>query len=361
MRRLAAFRLLPPLIAVVLAGGCTPAPQPPAASIAYVSQLDAAHDAASLALLRRLLDRAAPQIGAVEIRSYALPAQWTGPQLDDAVAGIVREQRWRLLFASNMLVALAAQQATAKLPIVFQGADDPVRQCLVDSLTRPGRNATGYTTSLFEEPKMAEALIDAFPAVRTVIMLLESEDENPPRCAADGRRRLVHVPRPCVPGEDRRPPAEAAGEAGRRLAAFLASRGRQLRLVRLCGEHDVVDAAQIARAGPHDGFVVPYVYLFHAYDAALVRALSATGLPAVFPRHRYLALGAAMTVAPTSSDDQDLRAHELALRVLAGEPPARLPVQTPEGFELHFNLPAAARQGLVPSLAAMHRADRLIE
>jgi len=214
---------------------------------------------------------------------------------------------------------------------------------------------------MVEEPKQAEALLDAFPSVKTVVVLVDEGDEADNACGLDGRPLAPTKAPHCRPGYDHRPPEQAYGGDGRAIARLVEGRGRSLRFLRLCEAADVSDVARLAQADEGTGFVVPYLYLFFAERKPLVEALAATGRPTVYPRHLYLELGGAISVAPTSTSDQSLRSIELVLRILEGAAPARLPVQMPEGYELHIHLSNAATQRVVPSVSAMRRADLLIE
>ena len=66
-----------------------------------------------------------------------------------------------------------------------------------------------------------------------------------------------------------------------------------------------------------------------------------------------------MSLAPVTEWQGAPRAAESLVEVLAGHAPARLPVQTPVGFELRINVAAARAQGLPPSLLALRRAQGL--
>ena len=66
-----------------------------------------------------------------------------GPERPVAAARDLIDQGADILFTAGGMAAHAAQAATARIPIVFAGADNPVEQGLVQSIRRPGGNITG--------------------------------------------------------------------------------------------------------------------------------------------------------------------------------------------------------------------------
>lgn len=277
-----------------------------------------------------------------------------------AAVGALRPQwaHYRAIFTPSQTFARAAQLLVVDRPIVFDGIDDPVSNCLVDSLRRPGRNATGYMHLLADtEQKMIEVLHDGFPALREVVVLVSGHNVMPQTCAADDPVRVGLMPR-CVPGRVGAAAVQRMLDAAG-IERFGVARGLKVSFLQLCAPADFVLAARSARdAGV--GIVVPWHSLFDDHAEALVAALAQAAGPVVYPSTRHALAGGTLALEP-QRDGERYRASALVLRqVLAGRTPAELPVQGPRGFEIVLNAGAAARQGLAPSLQLLRRADRIL-
>jgi putative ABC transport system substrate-binding protein len=75
-----------------------------------------------------------------------------------------------IIFAAYADAAKAAQMATARIPIVFAAAGNPVEQGLVQSFARPGGNITGVTYLDLELlPKRLEVFQQIVPGLKRVL------------------------------------------------------------------------------------------------------------------------------------------------------------------------------------------------
>jgi putative ABC transport system substrate-binding protein len=231
----------------------------------------------------------------------------------------------------NSSPALAALlQATRTVPIVFTGVTDPVGAGFVDSLARPGSNATGF--AVFEygiSAKWLELLKEIAPRVTRAAVLRET-------AVASG-------------------PAEFGI-----IQAAAPSLGVELRPV------DVRNASEIERAltafaqGSNGGLIVTGSpgTLFHR---ALIVALAARHkLPAVYWLRRFVTDGGLISYGPDISD-QFRKSAGYVDRILKGEKPADLPVQTPTKYELVINLKTAKTLGIDVPASVLARADEVIE
>jgi putative ABC transport system substrate-binding protein len=231
----------------------------------------------------------------------------------------------------NSSPALAALlQATRTVPIVFTGVTDPVGAGFVDSLARPGSNATGF--AVFEygiSAKWLELLKEIAPRVTRAAVLRET-------AVASG-------------------PAEFGI-----IQAAAPSLGVELRPV------DVRDASEIERAltafaqGSNGGLIVTGSpgTIFHR---ALIVALAARHkLPAVYWLRRFVTDGGLISYGPDISD-QFRKSAGYVDRILKGEKPADLPVQTPTKYELVINLKTAKTLGIDVPASVLARTDEVIE
>lgn len=268
---------------------------------------------------------------------------------------------YRAIFTNSITYARAAQLVAPEVPIVFEGVDDPVARCVVDSLQRPGRNATGFMHQLpGDDLKMLETLIDAYPALRTVTVLVSHFNIPPPDCDPNNPYWTQPPPTDCVAGER---PLDAylqrrlrAGE----IADFVAARGLSTRFIVICKPEDFATLPADAERHPDSAWFVPWHGLFDRNRAALVAAVARSERPAIYPNHRYTQEGGLMSLAIVADDGPD-RASVLALaQVLQGARPATLPVQTPRGFSLVINAQTAQRLPQRPSLLVLRRADTIL-
>ena len=221
-------------------------------------------------------------------------------------------------------------QATQTIPIVFAIVADPVGAGYVETLARPGGNATGFTTFEYGVAgKWLELLKEIAPRVTRAAVL--------------------------------RDPAIAAGPGQfGALQAVAPSLGVELRAV------NVRDADEIERSiagfaqGSNGGLVVTGSAAAAAHRDLIVTLAARHRLPAVYNARLYGEIGGLVCYGADFLD-QFRRAAAYVDRILKGEKPGDLPVQTPTKYELVINMKTAKALGLEVPPTLLARADEVIE
>ena len=221
-------------------------------------------------------------------------------------------------------------QATRTVPIVFPVAADPVGAGFVDSLARPGGNATGFMSFEYSmSGKWLELLKQIAPGVTRVAVL------------RDPSHSLRH--RPVRRHPDRGAVAQGGGEPGQH-ARRRRDRARR-RGLRALSEWRPDRDGEPGRDAHRD----------------LIITLAARHkLPAIYFDRFFVTAGGLISYGPDFVD-QYRRAAGYVDRILKGEKPADLPVQAPTKYELVINLKTAKALGLTVPPSVLARADEVIE
>jgi putative ABC transport system substrate-binding protein len=235
-----------------------------------------------------------------------------------------------LIFASGSASAGALLQVTRVVPIVFVLVPDPVGAGFVDSLARPGGNATGFTTFEYGMgAKWLEILKEVAPTVTRVGVI-----RDPAIAAGIGQFGAIQAVAPAFGVEVSPVNVRDAAEIERAIAAF-------------------------ARSST-DGLIVTGSSLAAAHSKLIVTLAARHRLPAVYFARFSVAGGGLISYGPDLIDQHRLAAGHVD-RILKGEKPADLPVQAPTKFELVINLKAAKALGLTVPATLLARADDVIE
>ncbi len=235
-----------------------------------------------------------------------------------------------VLLAHGASTVGALLQATRSMPIVFVNVADPVGGGFVDSLARPGGNATGFASMEYSvSGKWPELLKQIAPALTRMAVL--RDPTTPSGSAQFGVIQAVTSPlRLEVSPIDVRD----AGEIERSLTAF-------------------------ARA-PQGGLIVAASGGALVHRDLIISLAAMHKLPAVSFDRSFVGAGGLISYG-SDHLDQYRRAVSYVDRILRGEKPADLPVQAPTKYELVINLKTAKALGLQvpPTLLAL--ADEVIE
>src|SRR5213078_3974616 len=212
------------------------------------------------------------------------------------------------------------------VPIVFPVAGDPVAAGLVDSLARPGGNATGFMVFEFSlSGKWLELLKEIAPGVTRAAVL-----RDPTQGTGTSQFAVIQAMAPSLRVEVNPLNMRDAGEIERAVAAF-------------------------ARA-PNGGLVVTTASAGTLHRDLIIGLAARHKLPAVYYERFFVAAGGLISYGPDQTD-MYRQAAGYVDRILKGEKPSNLPVQAPTKYETVLNLKAAKALGLDVPPSVLARAD----
>jgi putative ABC transport system substrate-binding protein len=265
-------------------------------------------------------------------RNVRIDTRWATPN----AAEIRRHAAELAELAPDVILAHGAStvgpllQATRTVPIVFPVLGDPVGAGFVDSLSRPGGNATGFMTAEYSMAgKWLELLKQIAPGVTRAAVLRDATQGAGTSMFAAIQTAAPSLRMEVNPVNLRDPP-----EIERAVAAFARSGNGGLILT-------ASGAAQLHR------------------DLIITLAVRHK-LPAVYYERFFVAAGGLVSYGPDYVD-QYRRAASYVDRILKGEKPADLPVQAPTKYELVINLKTAKTLGIDVPIPLQQRADEVIE
>jgi putative ABC transport system substrate-binding protein len=261
---------------------------------------------ARLAAFRQVLQ----QLGWTEGRNVRTESRWGAGNADNTrkYAAELVALTPDVILANGDVAAALLLQATRTVPIVFVIVPDPVGAGLVNSLSRPGGNATGFMQFEYSlTAKWPELLKEIVPGVKRAAVLRDAASTS-----GIGQFAVIQYVAPSVGVEvspiDLRDPGEISA-VHRNLVITLAARHK---------------------------------------------------LPAVYSNGDFVTGGALISYGPNFVD-QYRRAAAYVDRILKGEKPADMPVQAPTKYELVVNLKTAKALGLDIPATVLARADEVIE
>jgi putative ABC transport system substrate-binding protein len=232
---------------------------------------------------------------------------------------------------SNGTPAVAALlQATRTVPIVFTAVADPVGAGFVDSLARPGGNATGFISLEYGlSAKWMELLKEIAPGTTRAAVL-----RDPTITAGIGQFAAIQTAAPSLGVEVSPINVRDSGEIEGAVVAFARS----------------ANGGLIVTGGPMTAF----------HHDLIVTLAARHKLPAVYANRFFVTVGGLICYGPNLIE-QNRQAASYVDRILKGEKPADLPVQAPTKYELVINLKTAKALGLEIPPTLLARADEVIE
>jgi putative ABC transport system substrate-binding protein len=249
--------------------------------------------------------------------------------LPEAALGLIRDGA-DLLFPTDANAARAAQKASSRIPIVFAAVvGDPVELGLVQSFPRPGGNITGVTDGDLDlNPKRLEIFRDVVPGLKRVLFPYDPSDAHAAAAARayrDGARQLgmVLVERPVRSEEEAR-----------------------TTLARL-------------RKAEVDGIVAQSTTALNI-PGVVLEATSERSLPTMFNAAFMVERGGLVSYGPDWYES-GRQAARLVDKIVRGEDPGRIPVETNPKIELAINVKTARALKLEIPPSVLQRANRLVQ
>jgi putative tryptophan/tyrosine transport system substrate-binding protein len=283
---------------------------------------------AGLAVFKEILH----QLGWIDGRNVRVEVRWAGG--DPGKARKDAEELVALpadvIMATGQLPLQSLLQATRSVPIVFDSVVDPVGSDFIDSLARPGGNATGFV--LFEYAlagKWVELLKQIAPTVTRVAVLRDSVT-----AAGIGQFAVIQSEAPSI--------------------------GVDVSVIKLRDPGQIEQDVTRFASSPNGGLILTGSPLAVVHQKLIVALAAQHKLPTVYYRRYFVTSGGLISYGP-DVDEQYRGAARYVDRILKGEKPNDLPVQAPTKYELVINLKTAKALGLSVPQSLLSRADEVIE
>ena len=204
-------------------------------------------------------------------------------------------------------------EASRTVPIVFAQGLDPVGAGFVESLARPGGNATGFTQFEYSlSGKWLEMLKEVAPGVTRVGVLREAGP------AGIGQWAIIQ--------------------------AVAQSLGVELSPINLRDASEIERAVTAFARAPSGGLIVVVSASSQFHRELIVSLAARHQLPVIYPYQFFVTGGGLMSYGPDLIN-QYRRAASYVDRILKGEKPADLPVHAQTKYELVINLRPRKRSG----------------
>jgi putative ABC transport system substrate-binding protein len=222
------------------------------------------------------------------------------------------------------------RQVTRTIPIVFVITPDPVGSGLVESLSRPGGNATGFMQFEYNLcAKWPELLKEIAPGMTRAAVLRDPDTSN-----GIGQFAVIQSAAPSLGVEVIPINVRDARAVERAVTAFALS--------------------------GNGGLIVTASALAQVHRDLIIMLAARYKLPAVYST-RFYVTGGGLVSYGADFVDQYRRAATYVDRILKGEKPAGLPVQAPTKYELVINLKTAKALGIAVPQTLLARADEVVE
>ena len=265
-------------------------------------------------------------------RNLRVDTRWAGANVD-----AIRKHATELVaLAPDVILAhgngpvSALQQATRTVAIVFPVVGDPVGTGLVESLARPGGNATGFAQFEFSlSGKWLELLKQIAPGVTRAAILRDAG-------LGTGTSQFAAI------------------------QAMAPSLRMEVNPINMRDGHEIEQSVEAFARAPNVGLILTASGSAQRHRDLVISLAARHKLPVVYYARFFVAAGGLISYG-IDFTDQYRRAAGYVDRILRGEKPADLPVQAPTKYELAINLKTAKALGLTVPQTLLATADEVIE
>jgi putative ABC transport system substrate-binding protein len=272
------------------------------------------------------------QLGWIVGRNVRIDTRWGGSSAENIRRHAVELVALTpdVILATGSVTVGPLLQTTRSVPIVFAYVPDPVGAGFVDSLARPGRNATGFTPFEYSTSgKWLQLLKEIAPGVTQAAII-----RDPQISTGLGQFAAIQAVAPSVGVEVSAVNIRDADEIGRAVTAF-------------------------ARTS-NGGLILTGSALAVLHGDLIITLAARHKLPVVYFERQFVTRGGLTSYGPNIVD-QYRHAAGYVDRILKGEKPADLPVQASTKYELIINLKTARMLGLTVPPSLLARVDEVIE
>jgi putative ABC transport system substrate-binding protein len=305
------------------------AQQPTMPTIGYLSARSSASDVSMLSAFHHGLKQAGYVVG----KNVAIEFRWGDGHYDRLPAlaeDLVHLNVAIIVTSGGEISAQAAKTVTAKIPIVFNVGEDPVRNGLVESLNRPGGNLTGVTSLLGTlGTKQLGILRDLIPNAGVIAMLVNPGDTWAKTQISNTEEAALAV-------------------------------GQELIVLRASTESDI-DAAYATLVQQRVGALLVATSPFFVTQASrLIGLAERHAVPTIYFRREIADAGGLMSYGSSTAELYGQMGVYTG-KILSGANPADLPVMQATKFELVINMKTAKSFGFEIPPMLLARADEVIE
>jgi putative tryptophan/tyrosine transport system substrate-binding protein len=282
----------------------------------------------------KIFAQALQDLGWTDGQNTQIDYRWAGGDIEQ-IQSLAKElvgSRPDVLVGIGPAPTAALQQATRTIPIVFLMSIDPVAQGIVESLARPGGNATGFFAT---EPslggKWLELLKEIVPGLRRVAVIFNPETST----GSTSYLHAVETAAPLFSVEAIGAPVHHAGDIELAISSLVREPGAGLIVL-------------------PDAFTASHL-------KQIIELAARYRLPAIYAVRDYANEGGLMSYGGADPFAGYRRAASYVDQILKGANPANLPVQAETKFALVINLKTAKALGLTVPPSLLDRADEVIE